>query len=253
MAPEGWFEDSYGKSCDIWALGCALWELRAASPLFNHTWGGNPPEAVFILTTLLGEPPDRWKDIVFDEQGLQRPRREKEEEGWQEEVDEQSWTLPEGWLMPMRPRVEWIKDLYHGPVRQCDTEAAKTQKYYLGEVDGEDQHVILPHQRPSVPLSAEEIDSFTDLLNSILKWGPDERPSAEEISKHPWFTTEFTEARPADDAPKLLQSGGFEPNYTGYWEVERPKKEDEVSNNLVQYDNMSKLSSSHDEVVEVHI
>ena len=254
MAPEGWFENSYGKSSDIWALGCALWELRAASPLLEHTWGGNAPEAVFIITTILGEPPEKWRDMVFDDKGgLPRPRKHKEEEGWKEKVDKQTWTIQESWIMSLRESVEWIKDEYYGPVRQTDIEAAKTQEYYMGKVDGEARHVILPDQRPSVPLSAEEIDSFTDLLSSIVKWEPDERPSAEEISKHPWFTTNFTEARPADDAPPLLQSCGYEPNYTSYWEVKRPEVENEALEPSEQGDEVSKFSSTHDEVVEVHI
>ena len=37
-------------------------------------------------------------------------------------------------------------------------------------------------------IKPEEADVLSDFLCKILKWYPKDRPTAEEMLKHPWFT-----------------------------------------------------------------
>lgn len=69
----------------------------------------------------------------------------------------------------------------------------------LRDVDGKPTEVLEweNHQDPEVPLpkiSAKEVASLFDLLSRILKYSPEERISAEQVSYHPWCTGGFETA-----------------------------------------------------------
>lgn len=41
------------------------------------------------------------------------------------------------------------------------------------------------------PISPEEAESLCDLLSKIMMYEPEKLISAEELTKHPWFATDF--------------------------------------------------------------
>lgn len=61
---------------------------------------------------------------------------------------------------------------------------------------------------PMIKIPAEETESLADLLSRLLRYEPDERTPAEDLVDHPWFTKDFPEHAPAEDAPPVFQSNG---------------------------------------------
>ncbi len=47
-----------GKACDIWALGCTLFEIRRQVPLFDGIY--DPDEILAAAVGLFGKLPDPW-------------------------------------------------------------------------------------------------------------------------------------------------------------------------------------------------
>lgn len=68
MAPETYFQGRTGFETDIWALGCAIFEMRAGFPLFEAFLGGTG-DVVREWVEVLGEMPGPWWDAFEDKRG----------------------------------------------------------------------------------------------------------------------------------------------------------------------------------------
>ncbi|KAJ4475817.1 kinase-like protein [Lentinula lateritia] len=74
MSPEAFFELRAGPEADVWALGCAIFEIRAGFPLFDYFFPSSTEILTQIVTTL-GRLPNPWWDAFknqaqFDEDDL---------------------------------------------------------------------------------------------------------------------------------------------------------------------------------------
>ncbi|KAL3449063.1 hypothetical protein BJX65DRAFT_306605 [Aspergillus insuetus] len=49
-------------------------------------------------------------------------------------------------------------------------------------------------EKSAEQLSEKEIDIMADLILTIIKYDPKERPSAKQVLRHPWFTSDWDEA-----------------------------------------------------------
>lgn len=202
-APEVWFQRAAGKSTDLWALGCAIYTVRSNATMIETTWGGTPLECVGGMVELLGVPPKKWECLYFDNEGNPKSREEipKDEDipPWIDAKDGEAIRLPLSELAAN------VADEYHGPPRPKDNTPRPKGPYEL-EMEAQGRCIMWPEVKPNVEISSEEAELLGDLLGRLIKWEPDERTSAEVLLEHPWFVTEFEDARSASDAPSLFQS-----------------------------------------------
>lgn len=157
-APETMFESKLSLSSEIWSLGCILFEIRAGNPLFASIMGGQD-EIILQMVQMKGKLPDQWwqrwdlRSERFDEEG--KPLKE--------------W--PKG--IPLA--VEYPLDEMIEAIGAYDEDAAM----FGSEVS------MLEAMNTRVP--AAEAESMRDLLESMLSWSPEERPSVEQVTQHPWL------------------------------------------------------------------
>jgi serine/threonine protein kinase len=135
------------KAADVWALACTIFELRAATPLFDSFFA-SPDQLLRQVVQTLGRLPDRWwrawpaRTLFFDD-ASGKPH--------------QSWAhVPAG-----RPLA--VEFPLHDCIADIGTESAAPA--------------------PSVVEAAQ----LEDLLAQLLRYEPDERSSATEIRRHTWF------------------------------------------------------------------
>ena len=159
-APEAIFDLKAGACSDVWALACTIFEIRAGQALFEAFFSTRE-EIVRQIVQTFGKLPEPWWEAwecrldYFEEDG--RPKKTGDSDSTQ---------------ASMYPLVDLIKDIGFEDTSNTDQngreEAQKTAQ-----------------------VSPEEIASLEDLLSKMLKYTPKERISAEDASRHPWFTTTF--------------------------------------------------------------
>ncbi|EPS98286.1 hypothetical protein FOMPIDRAFT_130103 [Fomitopsis schrenkii] len=161
LAPETRFEGLAGAAADVWALRCALFEIRAGAPLFEPFLGSDT-DVLRQTVAMLGRPPDPWwaafteRMLWFEEDG--QPRSV--------EVQKRDGIL----LLTTKSSLETM----------------------LREIGTQDQAPLVDEgslfEKPGETLGEDEVDLLGDLLGKMLKYRPEERASMREVIKHPWFT-----------------------------------------------------------------
>lgn len=142
-------ENAIGPACDLWALGCTLFEIREQLPLFYMIF--DKDELLAEMVRFFGKLPqvwwDRWeaREDFFDDQGVWLRDGENEEEG----------SLEVALSKPM----EIVR-----PGADCNG-AAPT---------------ALITSKPEQRLMA-------DLLYRLFRYETKKRPSIEEVLAHEWF------------------------------------------------------------------
>ncbi|KAG9234996.1 kinase-like domain-containing protein [Amylocarpus encephaloides] len=58
-SPELLFDNTIGVGCDLWALACTIYEVRARSPLFEN-FMDEDDEVIMQMVPLLGKLPEPW-------------------------------------------------------------------------------------------------------------------------------------------------------------------------------------------------
>lgn len=170
-APEVMFDNVASKASDVWALACTIFHMRAGFDIFESYFGGYD-EALGHMVCTLGKLPYSW------------------------------WRRWEGRKDQFDDHRELCSGSYH--VR---TSSVKERVLETGSVDAQDETdeervkwarrhpelaaLIEPrHARPS----EADADSMANLLDSALKYQPEQRSSAQEIAGHPWLIEEWQEA-----------------------------------------------------------
>jgi serine/threonine protein kinase len=195
MAPESIFDLTAGVHSDVWALGCAIFRMRAGYdlfasevPVFDLTGAGTPLDTIGQVVKTIGELPAAWSHIRFDdEDGL--PIRDGE--GQEKESGELGYAPME------RPLLDAILSIGDEPDGNATLDSlfwrpppAGTEIVctFAGEnlVETEKEKEVLPK------ISHEEATCFHDLLSQIFIYNPTQRISAAELSRHPWFTGDFS-------------------------------------------------------------
>ena len=160
FSPEAHFEDRAGLEADVWALGCAIFEIRAGFPLFESFFG-DYVDVLKQTVEILGRLPDPWwnafeqRTVWFDEDG--RPKTPGNQGG----AD-----------MALRTSKSSIREQLHLIGAQDD--APFTNEGRMIEPTG-------------VRLREEEIELLGDLLEKMLKYHPEDRIKVDEVVRHPWF------------------------------------------------------------------
>lgn len=143
---------------DIWALACAIFEIRAGFPLFEAFLGGDDEICKEIVTTL-GKLPEPWwgafenHHLWFDEDG--KPKAQEFQQG----------------LLP----------------------AKKTSiKQKLASIGNQDVPLATGNdgtmmELPGSRLEQNEIQLLGDLLEKMLRYRPQDRIKISEVVSHPWF------------------------------------------------------------------
>ena len=135
------------KACDIWALGCSLFEIRQQVALFYMI--SDPEEILSEIVRFFGKFPEEW---------------------WSEWDARQEFFDDEG---------EWIKT--KNKEYGLKTLLTATKNIYSAS----NVRQTIPLKSLSMP--EEEQVVFADLLRKVFHYPPEERVTVEDILDHPWF------------------------------------------------------------------
>ena len=160
LPPETRFEERTGFEADIWALGCAIFEIRAGSPLFEPFLGSDADILRQTVETLGRLPVPWWSS--FEERTL-----------WFEEDGE-----------PRSIEAQERDDL----LLQASKSSIGERLHSIGTHDDPPYFDEGPMvEKSGVRLEEEEVELLGDLLHKILRYRPEERIGIQEIIQHPWF------------------------------------------------------------------
>ncbi|KAG8164502.1 hypothetical protein KVR01_006420 [Diaporthe batatas] len=141
-------ENAISPACDLWALGCTLFEVRQQLALFYMIF--DKDELLAEMVRFFGKPPkelwDRWeaRGDFFNDQ-----------EVWLRQGDHEDWSLEVALRKPMQTIIQ------------------------DGDQKGEVEKSLTTH--------TNEQAMMADLLHRLFRWDPEERLSIEEVLAHAWF------------------------------------------------------------------
>lgn len=209
MAPEVAVGKPPSEASDIWALGCVIFRMRSADDIFLDHDTCCPSQALQEIERTIGNLPDGWTNVLFDE------------DGWPTTADSPSAELNSYGFprLPLKQRIFSLLDeppsLYmnsngqpeiptedpappswpdEGPMRvpYSATYRSMIWKPTAVCIDGE-YHTSYSDEmeiafRGAFPrIHDDEASLLLDLLNRIFVYDAASRPSLEEIAAHPWF------------------------------------------------------------------
>lgn len=157
--PETRFEGRAGVEADVWALGCAIFEIRAGFPLFDPFLGSDTDVLRQTVETL-GRLPDPWWSS-FSERGL-----------WFEEDGE-----------PKSAEVQALA----GVLLRSNKSSIRAKLRAIGTEDDRTFVEGPMIEKSGVRLSEEEGELLQDLLERMLRYRPEERIGMREVVEHPWL------------------------------------------------------------------
>jgi serine/threonine protein kinase len=148
-APELVLCKSFGAGIDIWSFGCLMFEFLTGRTLF----------ALMMLGHDQQEQDDTDDDHLIQLNDIIRP-------------------LPD-WMMQAWPRAS----KWYGPNRQ------RLQPYSDDEPYIHDSLDKLFEENRSPEIGEEESKILLALMRQIFEYDPQLRPTAEDLLKHPWFSS----------------------------------------------------------------
>lgn len=162
-----------GFGCDLWALGCTLFEIRTGRKLFN-LFDDDDDSYLDAMVSILGRMPEPWWSTTW----------EARKRIWRDEPDEL------GHAVPVKEHSMQVGDLssptYKSTTHPSVAEGARSLGdmlapgvWYMDTAKRqEDTHRDIAHHEKVL---------FADLLSLFLKWQPQERIRAKEALNHDWF------------------------------------------------------------------
>lgn len=141
-------ENAISQACDIWALGCTLFEIREQLALFYMIFDRD--ELVAEIVRFFGKPPKEWwdkweaREEFFDEDGT-----------WLQRGDDEEWSL--------------------------EVTLSKPTETFLPGANNKREA-----QRSLTTPKAEQ-ELMADLLYKLFRYEPEKRLSAEDVLAHGWF------------------------------------------------------------------
>ncbi|KAI1347920.1 kinase-like protein [Xylaria sp. FL0043] len=142
-------ENAIGPACDLWALGCTLFEIRQQIPLFYMIY--DKDELLAEMVRFFGKLPEPWwdkweaREDFFDNQG------------------------------------KWIRYRYSEEEWSLDVALSKPQEICRMGSDNNGA------ARKTLTTSKAEQSLMADLLYKLLRYEPQKRLSVQEVLDHEWF------------------------------------------------------------------
>ena len=161
LSPEAHFEGKIGPPSDIWALACAIFQIRAGSPLFDAFLGGDDEVLKEIVATL-GKLPELW---------------------WGAFENRHRWFDEDG--EPKAPELQHVR--LPAKKTSIKQKLASIGSHDVPPATGDDGPMI---ERPGTKLDNVEIQVLGDLLEKMLRYQPRDRIKICEVVAHPWFALE---------------------------------------------------------------
>lgn len=168
--PEYALEGKVGVGCDIWALGCTLYEIRTGRKLFD-TFDDDADEVLCKVAMMLGEYPEPWWSETW---GTRREFFEDETD-----ADGRVREVCRTAVAPQHSDVEPHPVVYQQAEPRSLRDAIALGLFYENR-DGPGGI--------QCSISEEEASLFADLLAKLLKYAPQERLSARTALEHSWFS-----------------------------------------------------------------
>ncbi|TFK27481.1 kinase-like protein [Coprinopsis marcescibilis] len=162
QSPEARFEARVGLEADIWALACAIFEIRAGFALFE-AFLGSEVDVLKQTVEMLGRLPEPW---------------------WGAFEERSRWFEQDG-----RPRSE-LEQERSGVLLIAYPTSIREKLREIGAQDDDDVDYMPPgpmFEKRRVGLSEAEVELMADLLEKMLRYKPEERIRIGDVVRHPWF------------------------------------------------------------------
>ncbi|RDL39936.1 uncharacterized protein BP5553_04276 [Venustampulla echinocandica] len=169
QSPELMLDKALGLGCDLWALGCTLFEIRTGGRLFGK-WANTDDAYLCDMANTLGKFPEPWWSTTW----------ESRKKWYKDEVDSQGRVisilndLAKDNVVPEEP--ESNRDIH--PSGSLQGKLAQGLRYEVGWPSWDSF---------SRDISADEIEMFSDLLGKLVKFDPKDRLTAKAAQDHEWF------------------------------------------------------------------
>ncbi|KAK7757117.1 hypothetical protein SLS62_000664 [Diatrype stigma] len=167
--PEYVLDGKVGVGCDLWALGCTLFEIRTGRKLFD-TFDEDPDEYLCLMAMVLGRLPEPWWSEGWEGR---RELLEDDVDATGKVVEVQRYPVVEQNSGDSQQCV-----VVQPPEPRSLQEALSVGLFYEGKYGPEGIHRAIPE---------DEIEVFSDLLSKLLSFDPEDRLTASQALEHEWF------------------------------------------------------------------
>ncbi|KAF4240583.1 hypothetical protein CNMCM6457_007161 [Aspergillus fumigatiaffinis] len=158
-SPELVLENTPGFGSDLWALGCALFEIRTGRKLFDM-FDDDDDSHLFHMVETLGALPEPWWSTTWKHR----------KEFFKDEPD----------LLGQAVLVDALaKEQSDLSVERPSIELALRRGLHYWDLG--------PGEKFSREIPPDEIEQLADLLKKILQYEPSRRLTAAEVLEHEWF------------------------------------------------------------------
>ncbi|KAI9152246.1 Serine/threonine-protein kinase SRPK [Paramyrothecium foliicola] len=178
-APEKNLEQKASKYCDLWALGCTLYEIRTGRQLFEKFDDGEN-EHLYKVAAILGRYPEPW---------------------WSE-----TWEMRQHYFEDVSDAAGRAVGVHQGfyknntRVKQTQPDDGNCRAIFEQAEPRSLKEAIsigLVYENSRGPgglhrsISSDEAEVFADLLSKTLRYDPEESLSASNVLEHKWFMFGF--------------------------------------------------------------
>ena len=174
-SPEQVLEQKISRGCDLWALGCTLFEIRTGRKLFD-TFDDDADEYLCKVAMILGKYPEPWWTETWTARGE-----------FFEDSPDAAGQVVESHRGPASGDMDVAKaqsdEALHAVVFERAEPRSLREAIGLGLVYENSRGPESLHRN----ISSEEAEVFADLLSNLLKYNAEERLSASSVLEHKWF------------------------------------------------------------------
>lgn len=173
-APEYTLENEVGVGCDLWALGCTLFEIRTGRQLFSG-FDDEQDDCLYRMAMILGKFPEPWWSSSWEA----RKDTFEDEEDMNGRVVEihQNTTVADSTLDGLSEQ-NGSKVVFQKEEPRSLRESLADGLFYEDQNGPENIHWDIPEP---------EVNAFSELLALLLKYNPKDRLKAREALHHRWF------------------------------------------------------------------
>ncbi|KAI0382513.1 kinase-like domain-containing protein [Hypomontagnella monticulosa] len=167
--PEYSLEGKVGIACDLWALGCTLFEIRTGRKLFD-TFDDDLDEHLCKIAMILGKFPEPWWSETWEQRSIY----------FKDEVEAGNQVIE----IQISPNERNADSGGVGALVMQKPEPRSLQEALAPGLFYENKYGPGGIQQD---ISREEIDIFSDLLSKLFQYNPESRTPASSVLGHDWF------------------------------------------------------------------